>query len=47
MDIYNKAKQFNVDKATKPYYASLRLGRLHNLYIISQLDLFDKMVKPI
>ena len=25
----------------------LRLGRLHNLSICSQLDLFDKMVKPI
>ena len=44
---FNKTKQFNVEKATMALYEVLRLGRLHNLSICSQLDLFDKMVKPI
>jgi len=28
-------------------YEVLKLGRLHNLTIPCQLDLFDKMVKPV
>lgn len=48
-DIFNKkkAKQCQVDKASKAFYAVLKLGWAHNLSISWQLDLFDNMVKPI
>jgi hypothetical protein len=36
-----------VDKATKALYEVLKRGRLHNLSIQCQLDLFDKIVQPI
>jgi hypothetical protein len=42
-----KAKQCQIDKATKALYEVLKLGRVHNLSISCLLDLFDKMVKPI
>ena len=44
---FKKAKQCQTDKATKALYEVLKLGRVHNLSISCQLDLFDKMVKPI
>ena len=44
---FKKAKQNNIDKATKALYEVLKLGRLHNLSVECQLDLFDKMVKPV
>ena len=43
---FKKAKQCQIDKATKAFYEVLKLGRVHNLSISCQLDLFDKMVKP-
>jgi hypothetical protein len=36
-----------VDKATKALYEVLKWGRLHNLSIQCQLDLFDKIVQSI
>lgn len=35
------------EKATKALYEVLKKGRLHNLSIQCQLDLFDKIVQPI
>ena len=35
-----------MDKATKALYEVLKRGRLHNLSIQCQLDLFDKIVQP-
>jgi hypothetical protein len=41
-------KKRNIDKAYKAMYAVLKKGRLHNLSIKCQYDLFDdKIVKPI
>jgi hypothetical protein len=42
-----KAKQCQIAKATKALYEILKMVRVHNLSISCQLDLFDKMVKPI
>jgi hypothetical protein len=36
-----------VNKGIKAMYEVLRKGRIHNLSIKCQLDLFDKIVKPI
>jgi hypothetical protein len=35
------------DKGTKAMYGILKRGEFHNLSISCQLDLFDKVVKPI
>ena len=40
-------KKRNIDKAYKAMHAVLKRGRLHNLSIKCQYDLFDKIVKPI
>ena len=44
---FNKAVQKQAEKATKAMYEVLKRGRVHNLSIECQLELFDKMVKPI
>ena len=44
---FKNAKQGNAEKATRALYEVLKLDRLHNLSIKCQLDLFDKMVKPV
>ena len=44
---FKNAKQGNAEKATRALYEVLKLGRLHNLSIKCQLDLLDKMVKPV
>ena len=36
-----------VGKATKAMYEVLKKGRVHNLSIKCQYDLFDKMVNPV
>jgi hypothetical protein len=36
-----------VNKGIKAMYEVLRKGRIHNLSIKCQLDLFDKIIKPI
>ena len=43
----NKSKMFAVNKGTKAMYEVLKLGRIYILSINCQLDLLDKMVKPI
>lgn len=44
---YLNTKKRNIDKSYKTMYAVLNKGRLHNLSIKCQYDLFDKIVKPI
>jgi hypothetical protein len=44
---FNAAKTDLVNKGTKAMYEVLKKGRLHNLSIQCQLDIFDKTVKPI
>ena len=44
---YLNTKKRNIDKDYKAIYAVLKKGRLHNLSIKCQYDLFDKIVKPI
>jgi hypothetical protein len=44
---FNLAKKSIADKGFKAMYEVLKLGRLHNLPTPCQLDLFDKMVKPV
>ena len=44
---YLNTKKKIVGKATKAMYEILKKGRIHNLSIKCQYDLFDKMVKPI
>ena len=44
---FNIAKKELVNKGIKAMYEVLRKGRIHNLSIKCQLDLFDKIVKPI
>ena len=44
---YLNTKKKIVGKATKAMYEVLKKGRVHNLSIKCQYDLFDKMVKPI
>jgi hypothetical protein len=42
-----RAKQSIAGKATVAFYEVLKMGRKHGLSVKIQLDLFDKMVKPI
>jgi hypothetical protein len=44
---FNKIFKKQVEKATKTKFEVLKRGRTHNLSIESQLELFNKMVKPI
>jgi hypothetical protein len=44
---FTTAKKVLINKAYKAMYEVLKKGRLHNLSIKSQYDLFDKIVKPI
>ena len=44
---YLNTKKKIVGKATKAMYEVLKRGRVHNLSIKCQYDLFDKIVKPI
>lgn len=44
---FSKAKKAQAEKATHAMYDVIRKGRKHNLSIECQLDLFDKIVKPI
>lgn len=44
---FAKAKKANAEKATRAMYDILRKGRIHNLSIECQLDLFDKVIQPI
>lgn len=44
---FSKAKKAQTEKATHAMYDVIRKGRKHNLSIECQLDLFDKIVKPI
>jgi hypothetical protein len=44
---FQKAKQCQIDEATKALYEVLKLGRVQTVSISCQLDLFDKKVKPI
>ncbi len=44
---FKRAKQSIADKATVALYEVLKMGRKHGLSVKIQLDLFDKMVKPI
>ena len=44
---FNVTKKCLVDKATRALYEVLKLGCMYKLKIKCQLDLFDKMVKPI
>jgi hypothetical protein len=47
MKISLNTKNKIVGKATKALYEALTKGRVHNLSIKCQYDLFDKKVKPI
>ena len=42
-----KAKQKQVTKANKAIYEVLKKGRLHNISIQCQLELFDRIIQPI
>ena len=42
-----KAKQKQLTKANKAIYEVLKKGRLHNLSIQCQLELFDRIIQPI
>ena len=44
---FKRAKQSIAGKATVAFYEVLKMGRKHGLSVKIQLDLFDKMVKPI
>ena len=44
---FRACKKHLSEKATKAMYEVIRKGRAHNLSISCQLDLFDKLVKPI
>jgi hypothetical protein len=43
---FNAANKNLVNKGTKAMYEVLKKGRLNNLSIQCQLDIFDKTVKP-
>ena len=43
---FSKAKKAQAEKATRAMYDIIRKGKLHNLSIECQLDLFDKIVQP-
>jgi hypothetical protein len=42
-----KTKKAQVEKATKAMFEVLKRRQIHNLSIQCQLDLFDKIIKPI
>ena len=44
---FNKTFKKQAEKATKSMFEVLKRGRTHNLSIECQLELFNKMVKPI
>ena len=44
---FKRAKQSIAGKATVEFYEVLKMGRKHGPSVKIQLDLFDKMVKPI
>ena len=44
---FKRAIKSQTDKGTKAMYEILKRGKLHNLSISCQLDLFDKVVKPV
>jgi hypothetical protein len=44
---FNIAKKELVNKGIKAMYEVLRKGRIHNLSIKCQLDLFDKIAKSV
>jgi hypothetical protein len=44
---FNKAIKRQTEKATKAMFEILKRGRTHNLSMECQLELFNKMVKPI
>jgi hypothetical protein len=44
---FSMAKKAQVEKATKAMFEILKRGKIHNLSIQCQLDLFDKIIKPI
>ena len=44
---FNKTKTYLAEKAQRAMYEVLKIGRSYKLSIKIQLDLFDKMVKPI
>ena len=44
---FNKAITKQAEKAKQAMYEVLKRGRTHNLSVECQLELFDKMVKPI
>jgi hypothetical protein len=41
------AEKAQVEKATKAVFEVLKRGKIYNLSIQYQLDLFDKIIKPI
>jgi hypothetical protein len=41
------AKKAQVEKATKAMFEVLKRGKIHNLSIQCQLDLFDKLIKTL
>lgn len=43
---FSMAKKAQVEKATKAMFEVLKRGKVHNLSIQCQLDLFDKIIKP-
>jgi hypothetical protein len=44
---FSMAKKTQVEKATKAMFEVLKRGKINNLSIQCQLDLFDKIIKPI
>ena len=44
---FDVSKKHLADKALKAMYEVLKMGRLYKLSVKIQLDLFDKMIKPI
>jgi hypothetical protein len=44
---FSMAKKAQVEKATKAMFEVLKRGKIHNLSIQCQLDLFDNIIKPI
>ena len=43
---FHKSKMFAINEGTKAMYEALKFSKIHSLSINSQLDLFDKLVKP-
>jgi hypothetical protein len=44
---FSMAKKAQVEKATKTVFEVLKRVKIYNLSIQCQLDVFDKMIKPI